>query len=92
MAFYEDYFSYVWNLERYNLNYSRLVSSLNKLCYNLNWSNDGIEHIEYTERRIIRIGYDLFLSKDVIEQEFELNPNSNFDLNEYILKYLNNFT
>lgn len=84
MAFDEDNFVFVWNLERYNFNHSRLVSLLNRLNHNLKWSNDSMEHIEQTERGAIRIGYDFFLSEDVIKQEFELNPNNNFDLNEYI--------
>lgn len=86
MAFDEDEYKFVWNIERFNLNYTRLVSLLNRLNHNLKWSNNSKEDIEYFERGVIQVGYELFLTKEVIAKEFELNPNNNFYLREYLLK------
>lgn len=85
MAFDEDSYSYVWNLERYNLNYQRLPNVLNKINELLNWENFNTD-IDYNERGSIQIGYDLFLSEEVITREYKDNPNPDFDLEDYLQK------
>lgn len=85
MAFDEDSYSYVWNLERYNLNYQRLPNVLNKINELLNWENLNTE-IHYYERGSMQVKSDLFLSKEIITSEFNSNSNPNFNLINYISK------
>lgn len=86
MSFDEDSFSYVWNLERYNLNNNRLVSVLKKLNENLGWENESLLQKEFNERGSLQIGYNIFLSKEVLVKEYNENPNFDFNINEYLQK------
>ncbi len=84
MSFDEDNFSFVWNLERHNLNYDRLRSALKKIADATGWENENLLIKEFHERGSLQIGYDLFLSKEVCIAEFQENPNYSFNLPEYI--------
>ena len=86
MSFDEDQFSFVWNLERHNLNYNRLASVLKKVADASSWENENLLVKEFHERGSLQIGYDLFLSKEVCIKEFGENPNYTFNLKEYITK------
>ncbi len=81
---YED-FSYSWNLECYNLNYHRLPSLLKKISEILPWKNKSLLDDDQTNWAY-QSGLDLFICKDVILQEYEKNPNPNFDIEGYIKK------
>jgi len=84
MSFDEDNYSYVWNLERYNLNYSRLPSVLKKINDNLKWENENLLVEKFNERGSLQIGYDIFLSKEILRREYNENPNFDFKIHEYI--------
>jgi hypothetical protein len=86
MAFDEDSDSFVWNLERYKLNYYRLPAVLKKINDILGWENESLMGREFNERGSLQIGYDLFLSPETITEEYNENPNPAFNLNEYLLK------
>lgn len=86
MSFDEDGYSFVWNLERYNLNYNRLPFVLKKVADSTDWENDNLLRKELHERGSLQIGYNIFLSQEVLIREFSENPNYNFDVNEYIKK------
>ncbi len=86
MAFDEDSFSFTWNLERHNLNYERLPALLKKINSNLFWGNENLLVKEFNERGSMQSGYDLFLTSEVIINEYDRNPNKKFDLNDYLLK------
>lgn len=86
MAFDEDSDSFVWNLERYKLNYYRLPAVLKKINDILGWENESLMSREFNERGSLQIGYDLFLSPETITSEYNENPNPEFNLNEYLLK------
>ncbi|MFK7061606.1 hypothetical protein V3Q90_15940 [Flavobacterium oreochromis] len=85
MTFDEDSYSFVWNIERYNLNYQRLPNVLNKINELLNWESFTPE-VEYNELGALQVKSDLFLSEEVITREFNSNPNPNFNLINYISK------
>lgn len=84
MSFDDNNYSYVWNLERYNLNYSRLQSVLKKINDNLKWENENLLIKNFNERGSLQIGYDIFLSKEILRREYNENPNFDFNINEYI--------
>jgi hypothetical protein len=86
MSFDEDSHSYIWNLERYNLNNYRLSSVLEKINRSLGWHNENLLQKEFNERGSLQIGYNIFLSKEVIVREYKENPNPNFNINEYLEK------
>ncbi|WP_264551423.1 hypothetical protein [Flavobacterium sp. N2038] len=86
MSFDEDSYSYVWNLERYNLNNQRLSSVLEKVNKSLDWENENLLQKEFNERGSLQIGYNIFLSKEVLIREYEENPNPDFNIKEYIEK------
>ncbi|MCS3798888.1 hypothetical protein [Niastella sp. OAS944] len=86
MAFDENSDSFVWNLERYKLNYYRLPAVLKKINDILGWENESLMSREFNERGSLQIGYDLFLSPETIISEYNENPNPDFNLNEYLLK------
>lgn len=86
MSFDEDSYSYVWNLERYNLNYNRLSSVLKKINENLKWENENLLVKEFNEIGSLQIGYNIFLSKEVLAKQYNENPNLDFNINEYITK------
>lgn len=85
MAFDEDSNSFVWNIERYNLNYQRLPNVLNKIIELLNWESFTAE-VEYNELGTLQVKSDLFLNEEIITREFNSNPNTNFNLINYISK------
>lgn len=85
MAFDEDRYSFVWNIERYNLNYQRLPNVLNKILELLNWESFTAE-VEYNELGTLQVKSDLFLSEEIITREFNSNPNTNFNFINYISK------
>lgn len=85
MSFNEETYSYIWNLEKYNLNYYRIPSILKKIDESLDWENEDLLIKEIHERGSFQNGYDFFLSKEIIRREFNENPNPNFDLEEYPL-------
>lgn len=85
MACDEDCFSnYVWNLERYKLNYHRIEAALNEVRSTLNWEDDSYTECDHYLRGNIQLGYRMFLSEQTIKQEYEDNPNSAFDLEGYL--------
>src|ERR1044072_2468136 len=69
MSFDEDSYSFVWNLERYNLNHYRVPSVLKKINDILGWENKYLLAKEYNERGCFQRGYDFFLSQRVITRE-----------------------
>ncbi|MCH4830028.1 MULTISPECIES: hypothetical protein [Flavobacterium] len=85
MAFDEDSYSFVWNIERYNLNYQRLPNVLNKIIKLLNWESFTAE-VVYNELGTLQVKSDLFLSEEIITREFNSNPNTSFNLINYISK------
>ncbi|WP_428228924.1 hypothetical protein [Flavobacterium sp.] len=86
MSFNEENYSYVWNLERYNLNFSRLPAVLKKINENLEWENESLLVNEFHERGTLQKGYNIFLSKEVLKREYNENPNLEFNIHEYIAK------
>jgi hypothetical protein len=86
MAFDEDSYGWVWNLERYNLNYYRVPSVLKKINDILGWENDFLLERDHNERGSMQAGYDFFLSPEVITREYNRNPNPDFNLKEYLSK------
>lgn len=86
MSFDKDSYSFVWNLERYNLNYYRVPAVLKKINDILGWENESLLVREFNELGSLQIGYDLFLSPETITREYNENPNPEFNLNEYLLK------
>jgi hypothetical protein len=86
MVFNEEKYDFNWNLEQYYLNYERLPRLLKEIQAVLKWDDDSSNEIDYTERGCIQIGYDLFLSEEVITREYERNPNPDFDLEAYLKK------
>ncbi|UUW07068.1 hypothetical protein NLG42_13245 [Flavobacterium plurextorum] len=86
MSFDENSHSYIWNLERYNLNNHRLSSVLEKINKSLGWENENLLQKEFNERGSLQIGYDIFLSQEVLIREYKENPNPDFDINEYLAK------
>lgn len=86
MSFNEENFSYVWNLERYNLNFSRLPAVLKKINENLKWENENLLVNEFNERGSLQKGYNIFLSKEILKSQYNENPNLEFNINEYIAK------
>lgn len=86
MSFDENSHSYIWNLERYNLNNHRLSSVLEKINKSLGWENENLLQKEFNERGSLQIGYDIFLSQEVLIREYKENPNPDFNINEYLAK------
>lgn len=86
MSFDENSHSYIWNLERYNLNNHRLSSVLKKINKSLGWENENLLQKEFNERGSLQIGYDIFLSQEVLIREYKENPNPDFNINEYLAK------
>jgi hypothetical protein len=86
MSFDEDSYSYVWNLERYNLNNHRLSSVLEKVNKSLGWENENLLQKEFNERGSLQIGYNIFLSKEVLIRVCQENPNTNFDIKNYLIE------
>ncbi|WP_428223321.1 hypothetical protein [Flavobacterium sp.] len=85
MAFDEDSNAFVWNIERYNLNYQRLPNVLNKINELLHWEPFPTK-IVYNEMGALQVKSDIFLSEEIITREFNSNPNTNFNLINYISK------
>lgn len=83
MAFDENKFEFVWNLERYKLNNNRLTSILQKINDSLKW-NEPSDLREHNEIGALQIGFNLFLNKEVIIQEYNTNPNKDFNLSLYL--------
>jgi hypothetical protein len=86
MAFDEDSFSYIWNLELHYLNYNRLPFTLKKLNNILGWENNNLIVRENRERGCLQDGYDIYIAPEVIKREWKENPNSNFNIENYLLK------
>ncbi|OQP42732.1 hypothetical protein A4H97_11235 [Niastella yeongjuensis] len=86
MSFDIDSYSFVWNLERHNLNYYRVPAVLKKINDVLGWENESLLVREFNELGSLQIGYDLFLSQQVITREYNENPNPEFNLKEYLSK------
>jgi hypothetical protein len=84
MVFDTENHSFNWNLENYNCNYFRLNAILQKIDSIANWSYTAKFEKNDHPYGALQSGYHLFLSEEVIINEFHENPNPDFDLTKYL--------
>jgi hypothetical protein len=84
MVFDEKQYDFIWNLERYQLNYYRVPQMLKKLNEVLSWGNEELLIKEYHERGSLQIGYNFFINPEIISKQFKQKHNEIFNLDQYL--------